>query len=77
MKPAEKLFLNAAGVGSLVGVRLTSETGTMTDHMIHVRFPATRKCFSWPARSRIGDRATNIAEIVLYLVGGSPVEEER
>jgi phosphate transport system protein len=25
----------------------------------------------------IGDRATNIAEIALYLVGGTPVKEER
>ncbi len=26
---------------------------------------------------RVGDRATNIAEMVLYLVRGTPVEEER
>lgn len=26
---------------------------------------------------RVGDRATNIAEVVRYLIGGIPVEEER
>lgn len=37
----------------------------------------TQMLFMARAIERIGDRATNIAEIVLYLVGGTPVEEER
>lgn len=37
----------------------------------------TQMLFMARAIERIGDRATNIAEIVLYLVGGIPVEEER
>jgi len=37
----------------------------------------TQMLFMARAIERIGDRATNIAEIVRYLVGGTPVEEER
>jgi phosphate transport system protein len=38
---------------------------------------ATQMLFMARDIERIGDRATNIAEIVRYLVGGVPVEEER
>jgi len=38
---------------------------------------ATQMLFMARTIERIGDRATNIAEIVLYLVSGTPVEEER
>ena len=38
---------------------------------------ATQMLFMARTIERIGDRATNIAEIVLYLVGGTPVEDER
>lgn len=38
---------------------------------------ATQMLFMARTIERIGDRATNIAEIVLYLVGGTPLEEER
>ena len=49
---------------------------------IHARGSArisanTQMLFMARAIERIGDRATNIAEIVRYLVGGTPVEEER
>ncbi len=37
----------------------------------------TQMLFMARAIERIGDRATNIAEIVRYLVSGTPVEEER
>jgi phosphate transport system protein len=37
----------------------------------------TQMLFMARAIERIGDRATNIAETVRYLVGGTPVEEER
>jgi phosphate transport system protein len=37
----------------------------------------TQMMFMARAIERIGDRATNIAETVRYLVGGTPVEEER
>ena len=39
--------------------------------------PNTQMLFMARTIERIGDRATNIAEIVLYLVGGVPIEEER
>lgn len=37
----------------------------------------TQMLFMARAIERVGDRATNIAETVRYLVGGTPVEEER
>ena len=37
----------------------------------------TQMLFMARAIERIGDRATNISEIVRYLVGGTSVEEER
>ena len=37
----------------------------------------TQMLFMARTVERIGDRATNIAEIVRYLVGGTPVEEKR
>lgn len=37
----------------------------------------TQMLFMARAVERIGDRATNIAEIVMYLVGGTAIEDER